>query len=297
MTVREFAATLGVSDRVVSKWEARGSGVHPRPVNQAALDTLLARSGDDVLARFATAVHDGAGQGVAHAMESTTPSLSQRHITHPVDGKSMTLVEAGMFFLGSDDEPTWLDAFYMDVYPTTNSDYFLFVAATGHRPPRHWVDGHPPEDTLDHPVVFVSWNDARRYAEWATKSLPSSRQWERAARGHSGDRYPWGDQSTAAKCNVRESRMGSTTPVNRYHSGVSLEGVYDLCGNTWEWCSTEAGPGRRELKGSAFTSPFSHALPSTFNDASVDMCDDDASFRCVVLPHSLPPHSSVEVQQ
>ncbi len=289
MTIREFAATLGVSDRVVSKWEARGSGVHPRPVNQAALDTLLARSADDILVRFATVVRDGV-VGESHVAEPATPGLSQRHISYPVNGKSMILVDAGTFLFGSEGEPAWLDAFYMDVYPTTNSDYFLFVAATGHRPPRHWVDGRSQEDTLDHPVVFVNWNDARQYAEWKSKSLPSSRQWERAARGQNGDRYPWGNQATAAKCNVRESRVGSTTPVNRYHSGVSFEGAYDLCGNTWEWCSTETEQGRRELKGSAFTSAFSRALPWAFNDASVDMCDDDTSFRCVVPPHSL--HSS-----
>lgn len=53
MSIREFAEHLGVSDRMVSKWEAAGEQICPRPVNQAALDTLLARSTPDVLARFA----------------------------------------------------------------------------------------------------------------------------------------------------------------------------------------------------------------------------------------------------
>jgi len=62
---------------------------------------------------------------------------------------------------------------------------------------------------------------------------------------------------------------------------VSPYGIYDLCGNAWEWCSSSAEAGRYELKGSAFTSPFFRCTPSTFNDASSQMIDDDTGFRCV----------------
>ena len=96
-----------------------------------------------------------------------------------------------------------------------------------------------------------------------------------------GDVYPWGNQLTPAKCNVRDSGPGTTTPVDRYHSGVSPFGVYDMCGNTWEWLATCSQSSRYELKGSAFTSPFIRATPSTFNDASATMLDDDTGFRCV----------------
>jgi formylglycine-generating enzyme required for sulfatase activity len=59
----------------------------------------------------------------------------------------------------------------------------------------------------------------------------------------------------------------------RYHSGVSPYGVHDLCGNIWEWLSTESDAGRYELKGSAFTSPIARAMPSAFNDAFAEMLD------------------------
>jgi formylglycine-generating enzyme required for sulfatase activity len=210
------------------------------------------------------------------------PLGEDHHIRHPVDGKLMTLVDAGVFLSGEDNEPLWLPAYYIDVFPTTNSDYARFVAATRHTPPKHWGKaGRPTDAIFDHPVVFVTWRDAAAYASWAAKTLPSARQWQKAARGTRGDIYPWGSQMTPAKCNTREAGIGGTTPVDRYHSGVSPYGVYDMCGNTWEWCSSETDPGRYELKGSAFTSPFYRATPSRFNDAAIDMADDDTSFRCV----------------
>ncbi|MGI5292730.1 SUMF1/EgtB/PvdO family nonheme iron enzyme [Nonomuraea polychroma] len=292
MSIRQFAAHLGVGERLISKWEAGGEKLHPRPVNQEALDTCLANSPEEVHIRFADSLSLSLTSSAEGPDATVTPGatlvLGGHQVRHPIDGKLMTLVQEGVFLYGAGDEPIYLPAFYIDVYPTTNGDYARFVAATGHRRPQHWSrDGGPPEHLIDHPVVFVTWRDAAAYAEWAAKALPSSQQWEKASRGLRGDIYPWGSQMTSAKCNVRESGIRQTTPVDRYHSGASPYGVYDMCGNTWEWLSTESLPGRYELKGSAFTSPFSRATPSAFNDASADMLDDDTSFRCVTPTETL----------
>ncbi|MGH3904313.1 MAG: SUMF1/EgtB/PvdO family nonheme iron enzyme [Pseudonocardiaceae bacterium] len=286
MSIREFAAHLGISDRMVSKWEAAGMKIHPRPVNQAALDSSLARSSADVQARF-TLIVDSSSTQASNTDSSQAKTLESNRIIHPIDGKPMTSVDAGDFLCGPDGKPAWLPAFYIDVYPTTNSDWARFVVATGYRVPAHWPNGHCPENLLDHPVVFVTWLDATAYAAWAGKCLPSSMQWEKAARGARGNVYPWGNQATPAKCNVRESGVGDTTPIDRYHSGLSPYGAYDMCGNVWEWCSTETELGRHELKGSAFTSSFDRAAPSAFNDAFAKMYDDDTSFRCVIAAEAL----------
>ena len=279
MSIREFAAHLGISERMVSKWEAGREAIHPRPVNQAALDTCLSRSDPDVQARFSFVTGDSmvlVDEGGSHA----GPIMGD-HVQHPVDGSLMARVEGSVFLSGPSNSPTWLATYYIDVYPVSNGDYARFVAATGHHPPRHWPDGTCPDRLCDHPVVFVTWNDAQAYAAWAGKILPTSQQWEKAARGTRGTIYPWGDQPTPAKCNVRENGVGDTTERNCYQSGISPYGVYDLCGNVWEWCASQTKPGRYELKGGAWTSPFSRATPSSFNDAAASMCDDDTGFRCV----------------
>ncbi|MFH8993145.1 SUMF1/EgtB/PvdO family nonheme iron enzyme [Streptomyces sp. NPDC017940] len=289
-TLEAFAARLGVTERMVSKWESGGAAIQPRMSNQAALDHILAQSDADAHGRFIGLLEtESGGKTPAQITEpQVAPILATEPVRHPADGKAMAAVPEGIFLGGSADEPIWVDAFLIDVCPVTNADFARFCAATGHTPPRHWEGKRCPRSLYDHPVVWVTWDDASAYAAWAGKRLPSAEEWEKAARGTAGDIYPWGRQQTAAKCNVRESRIGTTTPVSRYHSGASPYGVYDMCGNVWEWSSTATISGRYELKGSAFTSPFFRCTPSAYNDADKDMADDDTGFRCAAAPADMP---------
>lgn len=281
MSLLEFSHKLGVSDRIVNRWETGGVDSIPRMVNQAALDTLLAQADPDVHGRFVGLLTASDGPALHQLVEPAENQIfSGRYTKHPRDGRMMARVPEGIFLAGAGNEPTWLDEFYIDTFPVTNADYARFCAATGHAPPRHWEGGRCAQALYDHPVVEVSWRDATAFADWAGKTLPSALQWEKAARGTTGTTFPWGDQKTAAKCNVRETGVGTTTSVSRYHSGVSPYSVYDMVGNVWEWCSTKTTPGRYELKGSAFTSPLFRGEPAAQNDANDFMQDDDTGFRC-----------------
>ncbi len=129
----------------------------------------------------------------------------------------------------------------------TNRLYALFQAATGARRPITW-GGSFPEPLADHPVVDVSWNEAQSLCEWLQTEtrrsfrLPTEAEWEKAAHGTDGRRFPWGNTFDPTRCNTRESELGSTTPVDRYAAGASPYGVLDLAGNVWEWTQSLQAP-------------------------------------------------------
>jgi formylglycine-generating enzyme required for sulfatase activity len=180
MSVREFAAHLGVSDRMVSKWEAGGEVMRPRPHNQAALDTSLAMANSEARTRFDRLA---AGQVVYGA--TVEPSSGVHHLVrHPVDGKLMTLIDAGAY-TEAQGRAAWLEAYYIDVFPTTTGEYAEFMEMTGHRAPAQWP-GRADVGALSERLIQVAWVDAQAYAAWASKSLPTVTQWDRAAYGDEG---------------------------------------------------------------------------------------------------------------
>ncbi len=164
---------------------------------------------------------------------------------------TMVTVPAGEFLMGTDrersdaqDRPEHrlrLAGYRIDKYPVTNAQYARFVAETGHRPPLHWENGRIPPGLELHPVTMVSWFDAAAYADWAGKRLPTEAEWEKAARGPDGRRWPWGEAMDAARLNTYY-QVGSTTEVTRYPSGASYYGVQDMAGNVSEWVADDFKP-------------------------------------------------------
>lgn len=141
-----------------------------------------------------------------------------------------------------------LARYAIDVTPVTNAEFARFLAASGHEPRhkenflKHWHSGRPPAGQEDHPVVYVGLEDARAYARWASKRLPTELEWQYAAEGPAGLLYPWGNEWKPGLCNTGET--GGTTPVRAYPGGRSPFGCYDMCGNTWEWTESEYSDGR-----------------------------------------------------
>jgi len=185
---------------------------------------------------------------------------------------NMVFIPAGKFIMGDNKHYDWfflwafniydgpehtiyLDAYYIDKYEVTNREYREFVEETGRRMPSGWWD--PRFSRPNHPVVGVTWHDAKAYAEWAGKRLPTEAEWEKAARGTDKRIWPWGNEFDKNKCNVWESysvkirelsgaavlsKNIGTRPVTSYENGKSPYGCYNMAGNVWEWCSDNYDP-------------------------------------------------------
>lgn len=144
----------------------------------------------------------------------------------------------------SEPDSIWIEMnrFFMDRYPVTNKQFYHFIQETGYRPAdttgylRHWKNGMYPKGMENHPVVWVSIDDARAYARWAGKRLPTECEWQYAAQGTDGRAWPWGNEFHATKCN---SAFGVTTPVDAFPKGKSPFKVEDLVGNVWQMTEDE----------------------------------------------------------
>jgi len=185
--------------------------------------------------------HPQAGQG------DLVPVYSDEH-------GHMVLVPEGKFKfnsgIGDPDHTISLPAFYVDETEVNNAEYRRFCEATGHAPPvSPDYASHPY-----HPVSNVSYEDAAAYAAWAGRRLPTEEEWEKAARGTDGRRYPWGNDEWAD--NVPDKLQ----PVISEPLRKSPYGAYNMAGNVWEWTATPYAPTstdidgmRRLLKGQSFS--------------------------------------------
>jgi formylglycine-generating enzyme required for sulfatase activity len=129
-----------------------------------------------------------------------------------------------------------VDGFWIDRTEVTNAEYRRCVDAGACSPPHRTVFYDDPNQA-DHPVIWVDWYQAKTYARWAGKRLPTEAEWERAARGGAATRYPWGEAWQPGAANIAgalgEDRWGATAPVASFDA--SSWGVYDLLGNASEW--------------------------------------------------------------
>ncbi|HKP85296.1 MAG TPA: SUMF1/EgtB/PvdO family nonheme iron enzyme [Blastocatellia bacterium] len=175
----------------------------------------------------------------------------------PIVPEGMVMVPAGVYTIGRNDESDLekpehtvnLPAFFIDRTEVTNADYKKFVDATSRKPPANWNGGTYPPDRADYPVTSITWQDAADYAQWAGKRLPTEAEWEAAARGSDGRRYPWGNdwRTSFANIDVKAGKKNyepreypkEIKPVGQYAEGASTSGALDLVGNVWEFTADE----------------------------------------------------------
>jgi formylglycine-generating enzyme required for sulfatase activity len=170
-------------------------------------------------------------------------------LINPKDVSEMVLVPAGEFLMGSADtdkdaqenekpqHKAYLDTYYIYKTEVTVSQYRKFCEATKRKMPQE--PSYKWQET--HPIVNVSWNEAKVYAIWAGVMLPTEMQWEKAARGTDGRIYPWGNEWEKSKCANRlnsgeNDTQTGTHPVGSFPEGASPYGILDMVGNVLEWC-------------------------------------------------------------
>lgn len=159
--------------------------------------------------------------------------------------RRMIEIPGGQFTMGGSQEdspdserpahPVNVSTCRVDPYPVTNQDYREFVNCTGYKTPIHWQRGSYPAGMARHPVVNVSYQDAKAYAEWIGARLPTEAEWEKTARGTDERLYPWGSRFVDDRCNSGNI-VGTTLMVDEYPLGRSPYGVWDMSGNVYEWC-------------------------------------------------------------
>lgn len=182
----------------------------------------------------------------AEVEEKREPASGSKSLREK-DGMDILYVPGGSFEMGS-TELTYakpvrtvdVDGFYIDKYEVTNGQYRRCVsegacqfggANTSNTRERYYDN---PVYT-NHPVINLNWYEARDYCKWVGGDLPTEAQWEKAARGTDGRRYPWGDfEPNKSKANYNQNE-GDTMPVGSYSQNVSPYGAMDMAGNVWEW--------------------------------------------------------------
>lgn len=158
----------------------------------------------------------------------------------------MVLVPGGVFLRGAagrapDEAPQAeidVPSFYIDKYEVTHAEFKEVF-------PEHEF----PEGRENFPVSGVSWNQAVAYAKAVGKRLPTEQEWEKAARGTTGQEFPWGNEFSVAVCNTKASEVGGPAERGKYIEGLSPYGCVDMAGNVYEWTQDwyQAYPGNTDV--------------------------------------------------
>ncbi|MBT3711829.1 MAG: SUMF1/EgtB/PvdO family nonheme iron enzyme [Anaerolineae bacterium] len=217
----------------------------------------------------------------------------------------MVLVPSDVFWMGSDkgeddEKPSHtvdLKDFYIDKYEVTNAQYLECVNASKCLKPEnttYFFDQN--KRFVDHPVVYVGWQDAADFCAWRDARLPTEAEWEKAARGIDRFYYPWGSEWHNKKANATGADDGysNTSPVMSLEEGKSPYGVFNMAGNVWEWvggwydvypkgdlaASSYFGEVRRIARGGSWNDNKGNILTYKRYDLHPETYNNQIGFRC-----------------
>ena len=196
-----------------------------------------------------------------------------------------------------------VESFLIDEAAVTNAQFKTFLDATGYRPKHsenflaHWQNGQMPDALADHPVVYVDLDDARAYAKWAGKRLPTEPEWHLAAQGTDGRMWSWGEEMDINNPDPNRVNMtGETIPARSLPEGRSPYGCYQMSGNVYEWTESQRDDGHTRfviIRGGSFFQakgsdwymdggprPNNHHTKFLLMWSGLDRCDT-IGFRCV----------------
>jgi formylglycine-generating enzyme required for sulfatase activity len=175
-----------------------------------------------------------------------------------------------------------LVGFWMMRTPVTNALWRAAVLAGAVSEPIY-TDAYDDAAKAQHPVVYVTREDARAYAAWVAGRLPRDAEWTHAAQGDDGRTYPWGDTPPdATRANYRETGPHDTTPVGSYPAGASPYGLLDMAGNVWEWVDPDGGGDRPYIvRGGAFNDNADVVVCGARFELDYVVNDDFVGFRVV----------------
>ena len=225
-------------------------------------------------------------KGPATASGTKSPATIPAVETVP---EGMVRIPAGEFLFGKAKQPVTLPAYYIDRTEVSNAAYAKFCTAKGRPTPA----GDPA-----FPVVDITIQDARDYAAWAGKRLPTAQEWEKAARGTDGRLFPWGDAEDAANAAVLPTPL---QPVDSYARGASPYNVLHMIGNVWEFVEGPETPSATArarfaklltpppppaekwfaIRGESFREPLVKGAIWDFTTVPERWHEDSIGFRCV----------------
>jgi formylglycine-generating enzyme required for sulfatase activity len=169
-------------------------------------------------------------------------------------------VRTGRYPLGEpgDERDEWIAATLIGRYPVTNDQLAACVAATGLAVAPDVARRLDDPQLADHPATGLSFAEVEAFCAWASVALarrvrlPTGMEWEAAARGPEGRRWPWGDAFDPDRCACAEAASGWTVPVTMHPGGASPTGAEQMAGNVWEWVADPPTDGWRFVRGGSY---------------------------------------------